>query len=138
MEEEEKERKDKKGRVDSAKEGSFSPLSVLPASISPTTLHNNPPITLTEDDDVSTRALVRADDPGEEATPSGDVDGGVSGGGGGGSGNVSVSGGGEGSGSGTGSGISRSKFLSAIELSAEGISVLKKLHGQVWTVQCIA
>ena len=126
--EEEKEREEKKVKVESAKESFSSVLSVLPASISPTTLHKNPPITLTGDDDVSTSAIVRADDPKEEATPSGDVDGGGSG---------SGSGGGSGSGSGTGSGISRSKFLSAIELSAEGISVLKKLHGQVRTVQII-
>jgi hypothetical protein len=134
MEEEEKERKEKKRKVGSATEGSSSALSVLPASISPTSLHNNTSIYLAEDDDVSTRAIARADAPEEEATPSGDVNGGVSVSGGGGR---SGGGSGRGSGRGGGSGISRSKFLSAIELSAEGISVLKKLHGQVRAVKCI-
>ena len=134
MEEQKKKREEKKGSAESGKEGFSIALSVLPASITLTPLHNNPPIALTADDDVSTRAIVSADDPEDETTPSGGVTGsGIGDGGGGGGG----SGTGTGTGTVAGSGISRSKFLSAIELSAEGISVLKKLHGQVRTVQCI-
>ena len=95
----------REGRVGNAEKDSSSALSVLPDPINPTILNDHPltrPNPLTESDGVSTKYPERANDPEEEAP------------------------------SGGGGGISRSKFLNAIELSAEGISVLKKLHGQVW------
>lgn len=105
-----KEMEERIGRVDKHSEDS---LIVFPETVKSTTLTDNPlalpiplPLIISESDVVSTKSKAHVNELAEETTTNG-------------------------SSSSSGSGISRSKFLNAIELSAEGINVLKKLHGQV-------
>ena len=114
--------KEMEERIVSLKEHSKSSLIVFPETVQSTTLTHNPlsllvpvpfppplplplPLIINESDGANTKSTARVNEPAEEITAN--------------------------SSSSSGSGISRSKFLNAIELSAEGINVLKKLHGQV-------
>lgn len=104
-------KKEMEERIGSVDERS---LIVFPDTVKSSTLTDNPlplplPLIVNESDIVSTKSNAHVNEPAEKTTASGS----------------------SGSSSESGNGISRSKFLNAIELSAEGINVLKKLHGQV-------
>ena len=112
--------KEMEERIRSVEDQSKSSLIVYPETVQSTTLTHNPhslpvpfpptlplpqPLIINKSDGVSTKSTAHVNEPVDETTAN--------------------------SSSSSGSGISRSKFLNAIELSAEGINVLKKLHGQV-------